>query len=71
MQNLKEIIGTWGLKIAGFVILTLQILKYYHNELVLSWGNFLVFLLSALLILKPRYILTLINKFISNKFKTK
>ena len=38
-QNIKDKIGTWGLKIAGFVVLGMQVLKYYKNTLEFTTGE--------------------------------
>ena len=69
-QNIKDKIGTWGLKIAGFVVLGMQVLKYYNNTLEFTTGEVLIFLFCVVLILKPRLIITLFND-IRNKFKSK
>ena len=74
-QSTKNKIGGWGLKIAGFFIIGILILKLYQDTLVFSWGIFISVLLAVFFIINPRGILTLVNrvvnKYIINKFKSK
>ena len=65
--NQRRVVGYWLLMIAGITLITMQILKYWNNQLELKIEEFIVTLMAISLVLAPRIILESIEKFINAK----
>lgn len=57
-------------RIAGIVLLGIQIRKYYFDQLELTIGEAVVNLIAIGLALNPRFLLNIFNRIISSKFNT-
>ena len=69
--NQRRIIGYWLLMMAGITLITMQIIKYWNNQLELKIEEFIVTLMAISLVLAPRIILESIEKFINSKTNDK
>ena len=69
--NQRRVLGYWLLMFAGLTLLTMQIVKYWNNQLELKIEEFIVTLMAISLVLAPRIILESIEKFINSKTNDK
>ncbi len=69
--NQRRVIGYWLLMLAGLTLITMQIVKYWNNQLELKIEEFIVSLMAISLVLAPRIILESIEKFINSKTNEK
>ena len=69
--NQRRVVGYWLLMLAGLTLITMQIVKYWNNQLELKIEEFIVSLMAISLVLAPRIILESIEKFINSKTNDK
>ena len=57
-------------KIAGIILLGIQIRKYYLDELELTFGEVVVTIIAIALAVNPRFLLNNFNRILASKFNT-
>jgi hypothetical protein len=67
LQQRREV-AYWFMLLVGIALMTIQLVKYWEKELDFSFGEIIITVLSVALMILPRYILRVFEKFInSNK----
>jgi len=67
LQQRREV-AYWFMLLAGIALMTIQLIRYGKNELEFSLGEIIITVLSVALMILPKYILRVFEKFInSNK----
>ncbi|MGH2666055.1 hypothetical protein [Flavobacterium sp.] len=60
-------IAYWFMLLVGIVLMTIQLIKYYNDELQYTTGEMIINVISVALMLFPRFILNMAEKFINSK----
>lgn len=66
--NTRRTIAYWFMLILGIGLMTLQFSKYYDNTLELKIEEFIVTMVSVVMILNPLFIIDSLRKFINSKY---